>query len=173
MSSTAGQSSGILLIDALGRETRHVHPQPAAAVVVLSPLRGRILLVEDGPDNQFLIERFLTKAGAQVEVAGHGGEALVRIEEAVRLGNDFDLIVTDMQMPEMDGYDMTRTLRTGGYERPIVALTAHTLTGDREKCLAAGCDDYLTKPVCRPLLISRCQYWLERRSTAVVHDRAS
>jgi CheY-like chemotaxis protein len=126
-------------------------------------LTGRILVVEDGLDNQILIERFLTKAGATVRVANNGREALVRIAAAIEEHNPFDLIVTDMQMPEMDGYAMARALRSQSYAQPILALTAHALSGDREKCIDAGCDDYMTKPINRPQLIARCLYWMEVR----------
>lgn len=112
---------------------------------------ARILLVEDAVDNQVLISRYLKIAGAQVDLAGNGGEALRKTESGV----DYDVILMDIQMPEMDGYTATKFLRSGGYTRPIIALTAHALHSEREKCLAAGFDDHLAKPVDRKSLIER------------------
>jgi CheY-like chemotaxis protein len=112
------------------------------------PLAGRkILVAEDGPDNQHLISLRLRQAGAAVELAGNGRIALEIAQAAEASGQAFDLIFMDMQMPEMDGYTATSRLRAAGYRRPIVALTAHAMGGDREKCLQAGCDEYLSKPI--------------------------
>jgi signal transduction histidine kinase/CheY-like chemotaxis protein len=117
----------------------------------------RILVVEDGPDNQRLISHHLGKAGAAVEIAETGAEGLARALDAQREG--FDLIVMDMQMPEMDGYEASRRLRAAGWTRPIIALTAHAMQGDRERCLAAGCSDFLTKPIDRQVLVETCGRW--------------
>ncbi|HMN41910.1 MAG TPA: ATP-binding protein [Phycisphaerales bacterium] len=131
---------------------------PAEAVF----LRGRILLAEDGPDNQRLIAFHLRKAGAEVEVAEDGKVALMKIEMAESAGRPFDLLVSDMQMPEMDGYTLARTLRERGSAMPIVALTAHAMTEDRRRCVAAGCDDYSTKPIDKASLLATCASWIGR-----------
>jgi CheY-like chemotaxis protein len=108
----------------------------------------RILLVEDNPVNRAVTRVMLEYFGCRTDVARNGREALAAVAGAV-----YDLILMDCQMPEMDGYDATRAIREresacGGEVRriPIVALTAHAMEGDRESCLDAGMDDYLSKP---------------------------
>jgi len=116
-----------------------------------------VLLVEDGLDNQLVLSAFLRKAGATVTLANDGLEAVEWISANRRdsgsSGCDsdprVDLILMDMQMPVMDGYQATTILRENGFVKPILAVTAHALKGDRQRCLDAGCDDYFTKPVKR------------------------
>ena len=127
---------------------------------------ARLLLAEDGPDNERLITAILTREGATVEVARNGEEALQLGQAARGRGEPYDLILMDMQMPVMDGYAATRALRDSGCCQPIVALTAHAMTGDREACLAAGCDDYLTKPIHRDALIRCLRRWLQADAVA-------
>ena len=124
-------------------------------------LHGRILLAEDGEDNQRLIAFHLRKAGAQVTIAANGRIALQLLTQAAVDGVPFDLLVTDMQMPEMDGYTLARTLRNERSSMPIIALTAHAMAEDRQKCLAAGCDDYASKPIEKVHLLRTCARWLD------------
>ena len=116
-------------------------------------LACRILLAEDGPDNRRIIAHILRKAGAEVTVVEHGQAAAEAATAAATSGNPFDVILMDMQMPVMDGYEATARLRAQGYDGTIVALTAHAMAQDRHKCLAAGCNDYSTKPVKRNELL--------------------
>jgi signal transduction histidine kinase/CheY-like chemotaxis protein len=121
----------------------------------------RILLVEDGSTNRKLLGLILRRAGAEVAEAEHGQ---IGLEMATR--DPYDLILMDMQMPVMDGYTATRKLREQGVISPIIALTAHALSGDEKKCLAAGCSGYLTKPIDPDLLLRTVALALPRRALA-------
>jgi signal transduction histidine kinase/CheY-like chemotaxis protein len=125
-------------------------------------LRGiRVLIAEDGPDNQRLLKYVMRKAEADPVIVDNGQVAVSAARTACVQGEPFDVILMDMQMPVMDGYEATRQLRAGGYTGPIIALTAHAMAGERDKCIGAGCDDYSTKPIDRALLIEMIQTRLD------------
>jgi CheY-like chemotaxis protein len=142
-------------------ETQVVSPvsSPTAKIQVL----GRILFAEDGLDNQRLISFLLKKAGATIDIAENGQVALELLDKANESNNSYDLLLTDMQMPVMDGYRLASTLRSRGVKMPIIALTAHALSDDRQKCLDAGCDDYLSKPIDKNSLLAVCAKWIAVR----------
>jgi CheY-like chemotaxis protein len=122
----------------------------------LARVEKRVLLVEDGRLNQVLISTILRKAGADVVVTDNGEAGCEAALAARDVGAPFDLVLMDMQMPVLDGYGATRRLREEGLRVPIVALTAHAMAGDRQKCLEAGCSDYATKPIDRRALLRLC-----------------
>ena len=116
---------------------------------------ARVLLVEDGEDNRRLFTLALTQAGFQVETAEDGRVGLEAALASRTAEEPFDVILMDMQMPVMDGYEATQRLRSSGWTGSILALTAHAMAGDRDRCIEAGCDDFETKPVSRRLLVTR------------------
>jgi CheY-like chemotaxis protein len=140
----------------------------AAALAANAPrssaleLRGRVLLAEDGPDNRALIARILQRAGISVDLAENGREAHAKAMSALLSGTPYDVVLMDMQMPEMTGDDAARAARRR-HDAPIVALTAQALGGDRSSCLAAGCDDHATKPIDRDTLLGLVARFLEKR----------
>jgi Amt family ammonium transporter len=111
-----------------------------------SNLNCSILLVEDGLDNQRLIGHLLRKAGADVSIAENGQVAVDLALAAKQADSPFDIILMDIQMPVMDGHEATRQLRKAGHTNPIIALTANAMNENRQKCIEAGCNDYMTKP---------------------------
>jgi light-regulated signal transduction histidine kinase (bacteriophytochrome)/ActR/RegA family two-component response regulator len=146
-------------IDDASVATEATHAQP------ISLAGMRIMLLEDGVDNQRLLRHLLTKAGAEVSVFGNGKlgiESLTvdgRLEGALRTPFPYDIVLTDMQMPELDGYATVRLLREKGCTTPLIALTAFAMQGSGDECLSVGCDDYLSKPLTRDALLAICSKW--------------
>jgi CheY-like chemotaxis protein/anti-sigma regulatory factor (Ser/Thr protein kinase) len=138
----------------LGSQTGPHTSPPVVTVHSLRESRGRlkILLAEDNCVNQVFAVRLLAKRGHEVTVAGSGVEALEALDQQV-----FDVVLMDVQMPEMDGLEATAAIRKGeiksGKHIPIIAMTAHAMAGDRERCLEGGMDDYITKPIRVELLL--------------------
>lgn len=137
-----------------GHDAEHPLATPPTAT---AKGRARILLVEDNPVNQLVAKGMLAKLGCQVELATQGVEALARLEEQA-----FDLVLMDCNMPVMDGYEATRRIRERGRwpGLPIVALTANAMPEERERCRAAGMDDYLAKPFRREDLLTVVDRWV-------------
>jgi signal transduction histidine kinase len=133
-------------------------PPPVAAGALLEG--ARLLVAEDALVNQKLLVHLLTKAGATVTAVANGQLAVDAVVAAARAGAPFAVVLMDMQMPELDGYAATRVLREQGHQLPIIALTAHAMAGDRQKCVDAGCSDYLTKPLDTKALLATCARWL-------------
>lgn len=151
----AGSLDGVTMIEK--PDTHECHPTSTresrgSADLDLSGIR--VLLAEDGPDNQKLISHILNHAGADVTTVENGEMAVKTALDAGASEHPFDVILMDMQMPVLDGYAATRRLRDGRYNDPIIALTANAMEGDRQKCIEAGCDDFATKPIDRDALIA-------------------
>jgi CheY-like chemotaxis protein len=143
----------IAILAALGGTSLGKRPQASISRATAGPPsdaaslpRRRILLAEDNPVNQRLALRLLEKRGFDVTVVGDGGAALNALDK-----NAFDIILMDVQMPEMDGFETTAAIRAKekltGLHVPIIAMTAHALKGDQERCLGAGMDAYVSKPI--------------------------
>ena len=142
-----------------------VRPEPASArETELWASTPRLLVVEDSPVNQVVAVRTLERLGCVCDVACDGREALEALASA-----SYDAVMMDCQMPVMDGYEATAQLRrreAGGRRTPVIAMTAHAMKGDAERCLAAGMDDYIAKPMRRELLLETLRRWIPQADGA-------
>ncbi len=159
----SGDTSQVRILNSLPMQRKagtasgtHSNDRPA--------MQGHVLLAEDMPDNQRLISIFLRRAGVEVKIVDSGLAAV-----NAGLGSEYDLVLMDMQMPVMDGLTATRRLRNLGYKGPIVALTANASMQDREACLDAGCNDFITKPITQNVFYDVLQRYLSA-STDVVSN---
>jgi two-component system, sensor histidine kinase and response regulator len=163
--SEAGHGSRFTLSLPFEEDVAHDAPSistSSAARGGAQQLHGRILLAEDVAATQRLYALYLRRAGAEVDLADNGAVAIERVEASMREGRPYDVILMDMQMPVLDGYSATRALRQKGYAGPIIAVTAHALDGDRQRCIEAGCDDYCAKPAEREVLVGLSRDWIQR-----------
>lgn len=124
--------------------------------------KGHVLITDDLPDIRMLLGHLITSFGGRISYASDGQEAIDLVQQKEAEGDGFDLLIMDSQMPVLDGLSATRMLREQGYKKPILALTAASLRGERERCLEAGCDDYLSKPIDAATLLTRIQKLLQQ-----------
>ncbi|HRZ82754.1 MAG TPA: response regulator, partial [Candidatus Hydrogenedentes bacterium] len=135
--------------------------------------RARILVAEDNPVNQMVIRRVLEKLGFHAEIVSNGKEAVEALER-----EPYDLVLMDVQMPELDGLEATRLIRSGKTGAPnpglpVIAMTAHAMKGDRDRCLEAGMDDYVTKPIDPARLLEALEKWLAAEGDCAPAARAA
>jgi len=141
-----------------------------ASELVSSAQQARILVVDDSPDNRKLLGFLLKKNGYPCDYAVDGREAVESVLDAWKQDKPYAIVLMDMQMPILDGYSATTELREAGYQFPILALTAHAMSHDREKCINAGCDDFLTKPIDRKALTESLETWCNQSEVAVANN---
>ncbi len=145
----AGLPPNVRLVSQSRQSTEPVSIETTTAEILAKHLDGRLLIAEDGVDNQRLFTVILEKAGATVTLVENGQLACDEYNRSVAAGEPYDAILMDMQMPVLDGYGATQRLREVGCDLPIIAMTAHAMTGDRDACIEAGCTDYVSKPIKR------------------------
>ena len=129
-----------------------------------------MLLAEDAADMAKLMQRTLKQSGLELDVAENGLAACEKALASAATDAPYDLILMDIRMPVMDGFEATRRLRAAGWKAPIIALTANSMRGDREKCLAAGCDDFLAKPVSQAAFFGLLDRYLGGNTTTVEEE---
>jgi CheY-like chemotaxis protein len=126
--------------------------------------RCKVLAAEDSRGIQVLLKRLLQPLVGELKIVEDGEQAIAELQASIAAGVPYDLVLMDMQMPVLDGYSATQRLREAGIATPIIALTASAMAGDREKCLAAGCNTYLSKPLDRAQLVSAIAQWAQNGS---------
>ncbi len=151
-----GPLEGVQLLE--GEALRNTLSEPDSPRSEQLRLSQRLLVAEDNAVNQLLVRRILEGAGAKVDIVENGREAIEYIDAATKAQAPYGLILMDMQMPVLDGYAATRELRTTGYTGKIMALTANAMLEDRARCMAAGCDDVVSKPINRTELLQAILY---------------
>jgi CheY-like chemotaxis protein len=125
-------------------------------------LQGRILVVDDNPDHRSLLKLLLSRAGAEVIVAENGRQAFEIVERALRENQvPIDLVVTDMMMPEMNGAEFAQAIRLRGWKLPLIACSAAVMSEEQAASLSAGCNDFVSKPIRRQLLLETCRRWMK------------
>ncbi len=151
------------IVTSLSNETEHSDPAPLETDPAINRRKhlARVLLVEDNPVNRKVAKKIFEKGGCDVVTAENGRIALEILEQ-----KSFDMIFMDVQMPEMDGFTATGHIRESEKLRdtPVIAMTAHAMKGDRERCIEAGMDDYISKPVKAAAIHDMVMKWLERRN---------
>jgi len=135
---------------------------PSQPWIANSPLDCRVLVVDDRREIRYLVRQFIEEAGGRAYTVGDGHSSFEAVQSAAQENQPFDIVLMDMQMPGLDGYEATRQLRVQGFRRPVIALTADAMKGNREKCLEAGCDDYLSKPIERETLLEMVARYTSR-----------
>ena len=137
---------------------------PVEAAASEMPLEGRrVLVVDDREEFCYLVSRYIEEAGGRPTAVTDGQAAIAAVEAAAKT-EPFHAVIMDIQMPGIDGYETTQAIRAEGFQTPIIALTAGAMVGDREKCLKAGCDDYLTKPIDRRVLVGTVAHHVKKSS---------
>lgn len=158
VSIATGDIKGVPMI----RPTSEAEPEVVETTSDNVRLEANILIVDDRRDIRFLSKHILGKAGATITEAEDGLLAVETVKQAIADGKTFDLILLDMQMPNMDGYQTAAALRKLGYTDPIIALTADAMQGDMNKCLEAGCNDYLSKPIDKAAMLAKVAGMLKK-----------
>jgi len=158
------------IMNAFGKrvDSSQFHRKHRAINAKMKAIRGaRILLVEDNVINQEIAREIMENEGLIIDIANNGKEAVTRVAN-----DDFDAVLMDVQMPEMDGYEATQCIRQKlQLNLPIIAMTAHAMSGDREKSLAVGMDDYITKPFEVSQLLTKLTYWIKPRNFQMVEEK--
>jgi PAS domain S-box-containing protein len=163
-----------VIIPTAAAQTAAATPAPVSAALPVGPelpLQGhRVLVVDDREEFCYLVSRYIEEAGGRPTAVTDGQAAIAAVEAAAKT-EAFHAVIMDIQMPGIDGYETTRAIRAQGFQTPIIALTAGAMVGDREKCLKAGCDDYLTKPIDRRALVGTVARYVEKTSSRLSGKR--